>query len=426
MMRKKEIPDFNMDINVTRTDLEVLKALAYILDIEESEKLCHSWRVAVMAKALAQVKCEDSALKLYIAGLLHDMGTFDISNRMVHYRRHFEVSTVPEVRTHPQKSAAIACGLSGFIPVARVILDHHEWINGKGYPRGLKGEQISLESQILRIADKFAFLLDTEKDIELMDLKSLLGSKIGNEFSKDLYDNLVEVIKQEKMWGALLEVEKLEKLTDKIFIQLPVADDESLDIDKRLIAFFGRLLDTKHSYTQGHSMRVSYFSVIIALAMGLSAELVERIETAAFLHDIGKIGIPKSILDKKGRLTIEEFEIVKKHATFSREIIERIPGLGRLSYVLGTDQEHWDGSGYPWNLKKKEIPIEARIILVADAFDAMTSIRSYHKAIPVPRALEELKKSAETDLDPEVVKTAVKVLEGFKNPSIAACYVESA
>jgi len=414
-----------MDIKVTRTELEVLKALAYILDIEESEKLYHSWRVAVMAKALAQVKCEDSVLMLYVAGLLHDMGTFDLPNRMVHYRRHFEVSTAPEVRIHPQKSAAIACGLSGFIPVAKAVFDHHEWINGKGYPRGLKGEQISLESQILRIADKFAFLLDTEKDIELSDLKPLLGSKIGNEFSKDLYDNLVEIIKQEKLWESLLDTEKLEKLTDKIFTQLPVVDDESLEVDKRLISFFGRLLDAKHSYTQGHSLRVSYFSVIIALAFGLSSEVVERIESAAFLHDIGKIGIPKSILDKRGRLTIEEFEIVKKHASFSREIIERIPGLGRLSYVLGTDQEHWDGSGYPWNLKKKEIPIEARIILVADAFDAMTSTRSYHNAISVPEALDELKKSAGTDLDPEVVGVAVKVLEGFENPSISACYIKS-
>ncbi len=415
-----------MDIQITRTNLEVLRALAYILDIEESEKLYHSWRVAVMAKALGQAKCEDSILGLYVAGLLHDIGTFDMSNRAVHYRRHFESKSSSEVRTHPQRSAAITCGLSDFIPVAKAVLDHHEWINGKGYPRGLKGDQISIESQILRVADKVAFLLDTEKDIDISDLDSLLRLKIGNEFSKDLYNSLIEVIKQEKMWEALLDAKKLEQLTDKIFIQLPVVDDESLDVDKRLISFFGRLLDAKHSYTQGHSLRVAYFSIMIALAMGLPEETIEKIESAAFLHDIGKIGIPKSILDKKGRLTIEEFEIIKKHASFSREIIERIPGLGRLSYVIGTDQEHWNGLGYPRQLKKKEIPIEARIISVADAFDAMTSTRSYHKAISVSEALEELKKSKETDFDPEVVEAAVGVLEGFKNPSIAACYVKSA
>ena len=415
-----------MELKLTRTKLEALRSLSYILDVEESEKLCHCWRVAVMAKTLGEQKCEKSILELCIAGLLHDIGTCDLPNRLIHYKRHFENSSMAEIRVHPQRGAAIASSLPGFIEIAKIILDHHEWVNGRGYPRGLYGDQISLESQILRIADKFAFLIDAEKSLKISDIKRLVVSRIGNEFSKELYDCLIGLLEENNLWESLVEKEKLAEITEKMFLQLPVVDDEVLEIDKDILSFFGRVLDAKHSYTEGHSRRVSYFSTIIALAMGLKEERIKKIELAAFLHDIGKLGIPKSILDKKSRLTIEEFEIIKKHASFSRNIIEKIPGLDRLSHIVGSDQEHWDGSGYPQKLSAEQIPLEARIIFVADAFDAMTSTRSYHKAMSVAEAIEELKKGSSKDFDPEVAAVAIKMFEGFKNPSVLACYVDSA
>jgi len=411
-----------MNFILKNTGMDVLKALAYIIDIEEREKLYHSWRTAYIAKCLAEEKCKESALLIYVAGLLHDIGTFDLSNRLIHHKDQMENINVADVRIHAQKGAAIVASLSGFIPIAKIILDHHEWISGEGYPRGLKQNEISLESQILRIADKFAILADLTPITEISNIQEALKDRIGREFSRELYDCLIDILKKKNMWESIVDEKKLTELTEKTFAQITVEKDGDLTIDRNLLHFFGRVLDAKHSYTEGHSQRVSYFSILIALAIGLPDEKIRKIELAAFLHDIGKVGIPKSILDKEEPLTTEEFEIIKQHASLSYEIVKGISVFERLAYIVGSDQEHWDGSGYPRGLKMEEIPIESRIIFIADAFDAMTSNRSYHRAVSVTDAINKLKKSAAKDFDPDIVSEACNIFEGFKNSSIIACY----
>jgi HD-GYP domain-containing protein (c-di-GMP phosphodiesterase class II) len=412
-----------MNFTLKNTGMDILKALAYIIDVEERKKLYHSWRVAYLTKCLAEEVCQESVLPLYVTGLLHDVGTFDLSNRLIHHKDQMEDVDVADVRIHPQKGAAIVASLPGFIPIAKIILDHHEWISGEGYPRGLKGEEISLESQIIKTADKFAFLADITPVTEISDIEKALKDRVGREFSKELYECLMDKLRSESgLWESIVDEKKLSELTERSFAQIPVEKDEDLIINRNLLHFFGRVLDAKHSYTEGHSQRVSYFSVIIALALGLPDEKVRKIELAAFLHDIGKVGIPKSILDKRGPLTPEEFEIIRKHASLSYEIVKGISAFEKLAYIVGADQEHWDGSGYPEGLKKEEIPIESRIIFIADAFDAMTSNRSYRKAISVEDAINELKKSAGREFDPEIVNIACDIFEGFKNSSIIACY----
>lgn len=411
-----------MKFTLKNTGMDALKALAYIIDVEEKAKLYHSWRTAYLAQSLAEEKCKKSVLPIYIAGLLHDIGTFDLSNRLTHHKDHMENIDVADVRIHAQKGAAIVASLSGFIPIAKIIIDHHEWISGEGYPRGLKKGDISMESQILRIADKFAFLIDLRQVSETADIRKVFKDRIGREFSRDLYDCLMDKIKSDNMWESVMDVDKLKELTDKTLAQISVEKDNELFIDRNVLHFFGRVMDAKHAYTEGHSQRVSYFSMIITLALGLSDELVRKIELAAFLHDIGKVGIPNSILDKKSSLTTKEFAIIQKHASLSYEIVKEIGAFKRLAYIVGSDQEHWDGSGYPDGLRRKEIPIEARIIFIADAFDAMTSDRSYHQAVSVSAAIKELKRSAGTDFDPDIVNVACDIFEGFKNSSLVACY----
>jgi HD-GYP domain-containing protein (c-di-GMP phosphodiesterase class II) len=411
-----------MKFTLKNTGMDVLKALSYLIDVEEKAKLYHSWRTAYLAKCLAEEKCRPSALPVYIAGLLHDIGTFDLSNRLVHHKDHMENIDVADVKIHAQKGAAIVASLSGFIPIAKIIIDHHEWISGEGYPRGLKQDEISLESQILRIADKFALLADLKEAERIEDIQKVLKDRIGREFSRDLYDCLIDKLKDNNMWESIQNVERLEELTDKTFAQITTEKDDNLFVDRNILHFFGRVLDAKHAYTEGHSQRVSYFSMIIALALGLPDEQVRKIELAAFLHDIGKVGIPNSILDKPGALTTKEFEIIQRHASLSYEIVKGISVFERLAYIVGSDQEHWDGSGYPDGLAKGDIPLESRIIFIADAFDAMTSDRSYHEAVSVADAINELKRSAGTDFDPDIVHVACDIFEGFRNSSIIACY----
>ena len=124
---------------------------------------------------------------------------------------------------------------------------------------------------------------------------------------------------------------------------------------------------------------------------------------AAILHDIGKIGIPDSILNKPGRLTDEEYRLVKEHPAIGAEIVKQVKALEPVASIILQHQERWDGKGYPYGMKGEDIPMEARIISVLDAYDAMTSDRSYRKALPVQTAIAELKRCSGTQFDPKVV-----------------------
>ncbi|OGI21267.1 MAG: hypothetical protein A2287_09865 [Candidatus Melainabacteria bacterium RIFOXYA12_FULL_32_12] len=173
-------------------------------------------------------------------------------------------------------------------------------------------------------------------------------------------------------------------------------------------------LDAKDTYTHGHSHRVTLFSLILAKAMGLDEILMEEIEMTGLLHDIGKIGVPESILCKPGKLTDEEYNIIKLHPERGKKILNGIKKLNNVSFWLSCHHERWDGRGYPKNIKEKEIPLPARIIAIADTYDAMTSNRSYRQGLPHEVAAEEIKRCAGSQFDPEVVRAFIQVEHVFK------------
>jgi putative nucleotidyltransferase with HDIG domain len=183
------------------------------------------------------------------------------------------------------------------------------------------------------------------------------------------------------------------------------------DSYKSTIKALSTALDAKDSYTGGHSAQVTKYALPIAREMGLDKEFIEKLEYAGLLHDIGKIGIIENILNKKGRLTDEEFEIIKKHPVIGAEILESIPFLGEIVPMVKYHHERWDGRGYPEGLKGEEIPLGARIISVADTFDAMTSDRPYRKGLPAEIAREEIEKNAGTQFDPKVVEAFLKAYD---------------
>ncbi len=167
-------------------------------------------------------------------------------------------------------------------------------------------------------------------------------------------------------------------------------------------------IDAKDMYTAGHSQRVAEISTSIAYELGLSQKEIDTIHYGALLHDIGKIGIPESILNKKGRLTDEEFFNIKRHPVIGTNILRSIDFLDDALYIVHYHHERFDGKGYPEGIKGEEIPFMARIACVADAWDAMTSNRSYRKALPVKAAIEELEKNKGTQFDPYIINTLQK------------------
>ncbi len=162
-------------------------------------------------------------------------------------------------------------------------------------------------------------------------------------------------------------------------------------------------IDAKDQYTRGHSERVAYLSAEIGRAMGMSKEEIERIRIGGIVHDVGKIGVPESVLTKPSRLTDEEFEKIKLHPEIGHRILKDIPQLADVLPGVLHHHERFDGKGYPHGLAGKDIPLIARIMAIADTFDAMSSTRAYRPAMPREKVLAEFERCAGTQFDPEIV-----------------------
>lgn len=162
-------------------------------------------------------------------------------------------------------------------------------------------------------------------------------------------------------------------------------------------------VDAKDSYTKNHSDRVSYYSVLLAKALGLPDEEIELIRDGGLFHDIGKIGIPDAILQKAGKLTDDEYHDIKNHPSIGEHILQPAKIFDNIIPMVKHHHERYDGRGYPSGLKGEDIPLNARIVCVADSFDAMTSDRSYRPRFTLYKALDELKACKGAQFDPTLV-----------------------
>lgn len=170
-------------------------------------------------------------------------------------------------------------------------------------------------------------------------------------------------------------------------------------------------IDAKDHYTYGHSENVSSYAVALAKAAGFEKEKIDIVRSAGLLHDIGKIGVPESILTKSDKLTSKEYEIMKKHVDISITIIKHIPSLIKVIPAIMSHHEWYDGNGYPRGIKGSNIPIEGRCLCIVDAFDAMTTDRPYRKALSTEQALNELQKYSGTQFDPNLVDVFIQLYE---------------
>ncbi|MEU0276364.1 HD-GYP domain-containing protein [Streptomyces sp. NPDC006307] len=180
-------------------------------------------------------------------------------------------------------------------------------------------------------------------------------------------------------------------------------------------------VDIKDTYTRGHSERVGHASVLIARELGMDEARLEVIRFAGILHDVGKLGVPTRVLRKDGPLTPEERRVIELHPEYGHEMVRGIGFLGEARAAILHHHERMDGSGYPYGLSGRQIPEFARVVAVADAFDAMTSTRSYRRARPVATALAELERCAGTQFDPRMVRALVRALERYGwEPAVTA------
>lgn len=318
------------------------------------------------------------------------------------------------IATRCQRGAEIARLLRFSEEVAAGIYSLDEHYNGLGKPDALKANMIPIFSRIAllsQVIDVFHTADGAQAALNEIRLRS------GSWFDPSLVEAFEHVSKDAQFWKTLAD----SNITDAVLaleprsFEVPVDDDYLDDI----AAAFGQVVDSKSPYTSGHSARVALYADMIAESLGLSPERRRWLKRGALLHDVGKLGVSNSVLDKAGKLDIAEWDAVKLHAGFTETILSRISAFAELAKVAAAHHERLDGGGYPRGLKADEISLETRIITTADIFDAITAERPYRGAIPVDRTLDMMAENLHTAIDSEcfdALKLAIAKLEETGKP----------
>ncbi|MHC4917453.1 MAG: HD domain-containing phosphohydrolase [Planctomycetota bacterium] len=205
---------------------------------------------------------------------------------------------------------------------------------------------------------------------------------------------------------------KVEKILTRFYLEeeLRRMNRRNQRLFLNVLQVMAKVLEAKDPYTKFHSENVAKYARKIAKSMGYSPDEVELIQVAGILHDFGKIGVKEGVLNKVGHLTDKEFDAVKRHPVIAATILEPIEELNSIIADIRHHHEYYNGHGYPSGLKAEEIPLGARILQVADAFDAMTSQRSYHDPMTREEALRELNRCSGSQFDPRIVEVFIRIL----------------
>lgn len=249
---------------------------------------------------------------------------------------------------------------------------------------------------------------------------SVLGSR---SFSKPLTDLISHLNESERTgrlhsnFSVVCSVTEVNRLGEALNRAAEAVQESQLRLENATLEFIetmAQALDERDPYTAGHSNRVAVNSATIATAMGLPERQIEIIRIGAKLHDIGKIGIPDAVLQKPGKLTPEEYALIKLHPQIGKRILEKAQRFQDYLAIVELHHEDWDGGGYPYGLKEERIPLGVRIVHVADVYDAITSDRAYRKAMTEERVMEILAAGSGKMFDPVVLEAFLAVLRDRK------------
>lgn len=277
------------------------------------------------------------------------------------------------------------------------------------------------------------------RDIILLTEEPIIFRNLHNEFNSDIpekYKRIFEQAGSPRIKSSLAVGLKTDQIIGNIFLDSFSDYDAFTDEDKRILEAVSKIssvyiylklslqelddtyigmiralayaVEIKDKYTKGHSDRVAEYSLKLGEVLGFSRQRKRLLKEAALLHDIGKIGVPDSILNKSGSLTDEEFEQIKMHTVYGGKVLNNVENLQEVAKIVRHHHERWDGRGYPDGLKGDQIPLESRIISIFDAFDTILTTRSYKKALPFTTAVEEIKKNSGTQFDPELVEVFLR------------------
>ncbi|MBI2392376.1 MAG: HD domain-containing protein [Deltaproteobacteria bacterium] len=388
---------------------DVVRTISLALEMDERGKLHHGVRVALLAHRIGEAIGVPDVGHLYYAGLLHDLGAMGIADQIVHDAMHERHG--PELRAHPERGAQIVRPLSVLRPFEAVIRDHHERVDGRGFPHGKCGEEIPLGASIIRVADQ-------------IELAMRAGPPEGRLAA------VRKAITREAAGGVPLAVAGAALVTADARLLDQLCDERILDdtlsafcppqpgvlgltrhaLLSQLLWVLARVIDAKHAHTMGHSVRVAYWAHEIAQAFASDVNPWD-VAWAGFLHDVGIVGVPARLLAKPGALEDEDVPIVQRHAADSQRIIATIRDLSHLASAAAAHHERYDGGGYPRGLAGEAIPFIGRILAYADVYDALTSARAHRDAMTHAEALTAMRSMVGSTLDPHLARVALDALQ---------------
>lgn len=309
------------------------------------------------------------------------------------------------IQTRCQRGADIARQMRFSENVAQGILGLDEHWNGGGKPAGVAGKEIPLFSRIALLAQVIDIFHASGGPSSAM---KEISKRKGEWFDPTLVDAFSGLSTQPGFWETLRSADlEATVLASEPGQQAIMADDDYLD---DIAAGFAKVIDAKSPYTSGHSDRVALFTDLIAEEMGIDFEGRRFLKRAALLHDIGKLGVSNSVLDKPGKLDDAEWGQMKRHSEFSEHILSKIGAFSSAAVIGGAHHERLDGKGYPRGLMAEEISMEVRIVSTADVFDALTADRPYRAAMPIEKAIAILWEGAGQAHDPICIEALERAL----------------
>ena len=295
-------------------------------------------------------------------------------------------------------------------------LDEH-W-DGSGYPAGATGEDIPLLSRICLVAqhlDVFATERGTQAAIDVLQDRS------ASWFDPQLAGAATALHRSHTLWGNCITTSRTESLNDtrKAVLDFDPGNDRQLEAGRidQICEAFADVVDAKSPFTFRHSLATADAALAIAEGLGLAPDRSQLVRRAALLHDIGKLRVPNSILDKQGKLTAEERLVVEEHPGLTQRILQRVSAFHELAVVAGQHHERLDGTGYPNRLAAADLSLESRIIAAADVYSALAENRPYREGLSLSEISNIMESMVPGKLDPDCTVALIAAAAGWSSTS---------
>lgn len=402
---------------------EFLEAISNVLDIIETDifgvPTNHSKRIAYFSNQLASALnlSREIQYDLFALSIMHDNGA---SLKVLHDKLIGDAKDKQNIVESRKEHCSIGEHNIKNFPFLtapkNVILFHHEKYDGSGF-FGLKESEIPQMSQLISFADTLDIKFDLrnvyKNPNERLEIIEYIKSRAGLDFAPDLTEIALQVISRDEFWVDISDDKIYEVLKNIIPSHKREMGYEEIH---NLSAIFSYIIDAKSKYTMIHSSELSKKMKLMAELYRIEGDEFFKLLIAADLHDLGKLGISNSILDKPGALTKEEFSIIKEHPTIAKQSLEKVEGFGEISELILNHHEKLNGTGYPRGLSAEKLDFNSRLLACLDIYQALREERPYRESMTHEESIKVMRHMVENGLiDPVITEDIAKQLKNIQN-----------